>query len=176
MQVHAPNRRILSALLTAATLAIPAVSPASAQVLGPAPGPAAGDGRAIPVPGMPQTFDPAAALNDLNLKPIGPLERKRRHYEVEAVMQDGRRVSVTFDMMGRVSEIEREEFEPDRSAGLVTDPAPLLERVRQAGFGYPAVSELKRHHAVIRATTQKNEPIELHVDNAGTIYKQVWLR
>jgi hypothetical protein len=176
MSFFACNRGILYSLLTAGALVVPAFSPAGAQVLGPPPGPAAGDGRAIPVPGMPQTFDPAAALSDLNLKPIGPLERRRRHYEVEAIMQDGRRVSVTFDMMGRVSEIEREEFEPNRTAGFVTDPAPLLERVRQAGFANPAVSELKRHHAVVRATTQKNEPVELHVDNTGTIYKQVWLR
>jgi hypothetical protein len=175
MNMPSLGRRAILAAATASLAVIAGLSLASAQVLGPAPGPET-TGRAIPVPGMPQSFDPAATLSDLNLKPIGPLERKRRHYEVEAMMQDGRRVSVTFDMMGRVSEIEREDFEPNRTAGFVTDPAPMLERVRQAGFTNPALSEMKRQHAVIRATTQKNEPVELHVDNSGTIYKQVWLR
>jgi hypothetical protein len=160
---------IAAAITTSAIAAIPV----AAQVLGPAPGPAV-TGSAVT--GRAQAFDPTAALAELNLRPTGEIERKRRHYEVDAVMQDGRLVSVTFDMMGRVTEIEREDFEPDSTAAYVTDPAPALERVRQAGFLNPVMAEIKRRHVVVRATTQKAEPIELHMDNAGTIYKQVWLR
>ena len=147
---------------------------ASAQVLGPAPAPEQVTLRNAD--GSTRNFDPGAALTELKLKAVGPMERHRRHFATDATLEDGQRVHVTFDMLGRIADIERAEFEPSRAAPAIADPQPILEKVRTAGFSNPVMSELKRSHAVVRAANQKNEPVELHVDNAGTIYRQIWVR
>ncbi len=147
---------------------------ASAQVLGPAPAPEQVTLRNAD--GSTRSFDPGAALTELKLKAVGPIERHRRHFATEATMEDGQRVHVTFDMLGRIAEIERAEFEPSRTAPPIADPKAILEKAVAAGFSNPVMSELKRSHAVARATNQKNEPVELHIDNAGTIYRQIWVR
>jgi hypothetical protein len=154
-----------------ALLLILGMGAAQAQVLGPAPPPdQSGPGRST------EGANLRTALDELKLRPIGPVERSGRHLATDAVMEDGRLVAVTFDRSGQLLEIELRDFEPSRSATPIGDPAPVLERVRNAGFGNPVMSELRRRHAVVRATTQKNEPVELHIDNAGVIFRQTWLR
>jgi uncharacterized protein (DUF2249 family) len=172
--IHPPIRRPALRRAGLVALGLLVSGGAHAQVLGPAPAP---EQVTLRNPdGSTRSFDPGVTLNELKLKAVGPMERHRRHFSTDAQMEDGQRVHVTFDMLGRIAEIERAEFEPSRTAPPIADPQPILAKVQEAGFGNPVMSELKRGHAVVRATNQKNEPVELHVDNAGTIYRQIWVR
>jgi hypothetical protein len=158
----------LRALPVALALAVlPAL--AGAQVLGPPPSPRA-EG-----PSSPQAADWRVVLSDLKLTPRGELQRKKHHSEIDAVTGDGRRVSVSFDLQGRISEIEAEDHEKDRSERRTLDTQAAVEAVRRAGFQDPALRYVKRHHAVVQARTDKGAAVDLHVDRGGVIYKQVWV-
>jgi hypothetical protein len=156
--------RIIAAAGTAAMFMLAPVG-ADAQVLGPAP--------------QPQNATPAAdwraAPDALKLRPIGGSERKREHSEVEALTEAGRRVSVTFDRQGRISEIEDEEHEHPQGR-LLQDGSGAVEAVRKAGFGNPFLIDAKRRHAVVRGTMNTGDAVNLHVDADGFIYRQIWVR
>jgi hypothetical protein len=159
----------LAALPVAATLAhLP--MPAAAQVLGPPPAP-----QTQVQPGQPAA-DWRQTLGELKLTPQGVLERKRHHSEVDAVTADGRRVTVSFDPQGRIWEIEVEDHDKYRYGdSRPLDTGAAVEAARRAGFQEPALYETKRHHAVVRARTDKGATVDLHVDRGGVIYKQVWI-
>ncbi len=146
---------------------------ATAQVLGPPPQAQAPQTAAAPGAAP---FDARAALESLQLRPVGPLIRKKRHMEIDAAMADGRRVVVSFDLSGRLWEIEHAEHDKRRYGDGPVNTTAAMEAVRNAGFSNPTVRETKRHHTVVSATTRKGEPVELHVDQGGVIYKQVWVR
>ncbi len=151
------------ALLAALLLASPAVS---AQVLGPRPAgqeqPAAADWRDV--------------LTSLKLKPTGELVRRKHHAEVEAVTEDGRAVTVSFDRQGRIAEIEDETHERAERGPTAPDGQAAVEAARRAGFRDPAVQETRRRSTIVRAATMAGDKVDLHVDAAGWIYRQVWVR
>jgi hypothetical protein len=154
-----------------AALVLACAGPVAAQVLGPPPTPAVG----APSPGAQPSADWRAALTELKLAPSGDVVRKKRHMEVDATTADGRRVLVSFDLTGRVWEIEDESHEKKRD-GRPVDPAAAVQAVARAGFAEPAAGEVKKNHTVVRARTQKGEAVDLHVDRGGYIYKQIWVR
>ncbi len=155
----AASRALLAALLLAAPVA-------SAQVLGPRP------------PGQEQPAAPdwRSVLADLKLKPTGELERRKHHSEVEAVTEDGRAVTVSFDRQGRIAEIEDETHERSERPATPLDGQAAVEAVRKAGFRDPAVQETRRRSTIVRATTIAGDKVDLHVDAKGWIYRQVWVR
>jgi len=168
---------ILPVRAAVAALVLACAAPAAAQVLGPPPSATKTPTATAPVPGVPPSADWRAALTELKLAPQGDVVRKKRHLEVDATTSDGRRVTVSFDLSGRVWEIEDESYEKSRSRdGSAIDPAVAVQAVARAGFAEPAATEAKKNHTVVRARTQKGEAVDLHVDRAGYIYKQVWMR
>lgn len=127
----------------------------------------------------PPTFVPpgiAAILQDLGLTPIGAPVRKKQHTEVLARLPDGRTVYVSLDRSNRLWEIEDAEHQKNSAAppGFTRDDYARL--AREAGFSPTGDFEQKRNHVELEVTNRRGERLELHMDLAGTIYKQIWLR
>ncbi len=164
------NRTLLAAALLTQVLGLAPLA-ASAQVLGPAqPASMAGAGA----PGM---SEPIETLRRLGLTPVTPIAREDEHLEVEATTGDGRRLSVSFDLSGRLWEIEDERHDKDHVAEWRDIDADTIRRlVTEAGFGFGRVLEEKPRHLVLRATTRDGAGVVLHMDRNGYIYKQIWPR
>jgi YD repeat-containing protein len=155
-------------LIAQAAVLMPSVAPA--QVLGPArsglnPSAAAADSR------------PMEALRSLGLTPVTALSREREHLEIEATTADGRRLWVSFDLSGRLWEIEDANHDKDNVVEWRDLDADTVRRfVTDAGFGFGRVLEEKPRHVVVRATTRQGANVILHLDRNGYIYKQIWPR
>ena len=163
-----PSLAAMAAALAAGLLTAPA---APAQVLGPPSAPVQ-----QPAAGARAT-EPLQALRALGLTPIAPLTRDEDYLETEARAADGRRLSVTFDLAGRLWEIEDADHDADRVAEWRDlEPAAVERVVSAAGFTFRRVVEEKPRHVVARATTREGDEVVLHVDRNGYIYKQTWLR
>ncbi|MFZ5691266.1 MAG: hypothetical protein ACOY5F_08405 [Pseudomonadota bacterium] len=122
-------------------------------------------------------IDIEQALAGLQLTPTGPPVRKKHHTEILARMQDGRNVYVSFDRLGRIDEIE----DASHDKATLSPPRPLTEAdyrelARKAGFEPAGEFEFKKHHAELLTRNRAGELIELHIDRAGYIYKQKWIR
>ncbi|WP_204307274.1 hypothetical protein, partial [Enterobacter hormaechei] len=82
----------------------------------------------------------------------------------------------SLDRFGRIEEIEIADYDddsvPDRPAFAVADVA---QRVAREGFRPQATAERRPQHFEILVLNVRSELVELHVDFAGQIYKQVWL-
>jgi hypothetical protein len=116
-----------------------------------------------------------AVVQGLGLVPIGAPLRKKQHTEILARMPDGRTVYVSFDRSDRLWEIE--DAEHDKKSVI---PRGFMrgdyDRIaREAGFTPTGAFEQKREHVELEATNRRGERLELHIDRAGTIYKQIWL-
>ncbi|MFZ5691267.1 MAG: hypothetical protein ACOY5F_08410 [Pseudomonadota bacterium] len=156
---------LVAGTLAAGTLAAPA------QILGPQASPQTAAGLATPA------IDAQAALAPLGLKPQGGVYAKKKHQEVMAVTADGRPVRVEFDWAGRVKSVTDANHRKGSSHHAAMPGAErLASLVQTAGFQPLGLVETKRHHAVMRAKNRQGETLDLHIDHAGTIYKQVWLR
>lgn len=175
MQNDAIARARRSSLIRAVTMAMALGLPltATAQVLGPpAASPAPGI-TTMPGPGI----DAAKALAPLGLTPRGEVYRAKKHHQIMAATKEGRGVIVAFDWAGRVKSITDANHRKGGVYGATMPTQTQLEAsARTAGFEPLGVVEAKRHHIVMRARNQQGEMLDLHVDFAGAIYKQVWLR
>lgn len=160
---------MLATLISASVMT--GIIAAKAQVLGP---PASATAPQM-APASP-AFNPKAALEALQLRQTGEITRKKHHQETEAVMADGRRVIVSFDLSGRLWEVEHADHDKRRFGDGPINSGAAVEAARSAGFSNPAVREVKRNHTTVSAMTRNGEPVELQVDRSGTIYKQVWVR
>lgn len=151
-------------------LVLAAGLPAVAQILGPAPAPGSASGQTL-------SGEPLETLRRMGLTPVSPLSREEEHLEVEAQAPDGRRLSVSFDLSGRLWEIEDERHDKDGVPEWRDLDAEAVRRfVTEAGFGFGRVLEEKKRHVVVRATTRDGANVVLHMDRNGYIYKQIWLR
>lgn len=134
-----------------------------------APGPS-------PAPPVPTELTGIAAiLQDLGVTPIGAPVRKKYHTEILARMPDGRTVYVSLDRSDRLWEIEDAEHEKKSAVprGLTRDDYARL--AREAGFTPTGGFEQKRNHIELEVTNRRSERLELHMDLAGKIYRQIWL-
>ena len=163
-----PSFAAMAVALAAGLLAAPA---APAQILGPPPAPAQQAATGT------RAADPLQTLRTLGLTPIAPLTRDEDHLETEARSADGRRLSVSFDLAGRLWEIEDADHDTDRVAEWRDlEPAAVERIVSGAGFTFRRIVEEKRRHVVVRATTREGDEVALHIDRNGYISKQTWLR
>jgi hypothetical protein len=148
------------------------------SVLAPVPGAAS---TALSLSAIPPTAVPpertgiTAILQDLGITPIGAPVRKKQHTEILARTPDGRTVYVSLDRSNRLWEIEDAEHEKNSAVprGLTRDGYARL--AREAGFSPTGGFEQKRNHVELEVTNRRGERLELHMDLAGTIYKQIWL-
>jgi hypothetical protein len=156
-------------------LAVALGGSASAQVLGP-PSDRASRAASEDLAPRRALADWRTTLAALKLNPHGDLVRKK-HSEVTATTADGRRVAVSFDLMGNLWEVEDENHDKHRyGESRPVDPAAAVQAAGRAGFAETSVVETKKNHTVVRARTREGEAVDLHVDRGGYIYKQVWLR
>jgi hypothetical protein len=119
----------------------------------------------------------ADVLAGLDLQPLGEAVRKKHHTEILARLKDGRSVYVSFDLAGRLWEIEDADYDRDRVSQQVQMPEHELFRcATEAGFKPVGPIERKKRHAVVSAINRSGDMLELHIDFAGYIYKQVWPR
>jgi hypothetical protein len=116
-----------------------------------------------------------AILQDLGLTRLGAPVRKKQHTEILARLPDGRTVYVSLDRSDRLWEIEDAEYDKDSAVprGLTRDDYARL--AREAGFSPTGDFEQKRKHVELGVTNRRGEQLQLHMDLAGTIYKQIWL-
>jgi hypothetical protein len=175
MQNHAIAQSRRCSLIGAAAMAMALALPltATAQVLGP---PAASPAPGIAtLPGP--SIDTAKALAPLGLTPRGEVYRAKKHHQIAATTREGRGVIVAFDWAGRVKSITDASHRKGGVYGATMPAQAQLEAsARAAGFEPLGIVETKRHHVVMRARNQQSEMLDLHIDFAGAIYKQVWLR
>jgi hypothetical protein len=115
------------------------------------------------------------ALQELGLAPIGAPLRKKQHTEILARMPDGRTVYVSFDRSDRLWEIEDAGHDKKSAVPRGLSRQDYERLAREAGFTPTGEFEQKREHVELEATNRRGERLELHIDRAGTIYKQTWL-
>ena len=168
---HSHRSSLIRAAAMAMALAMPLT--ATAQVLGP---PAASPAPGIStIPGP--SIDTAKALTTLGLTPRGEVYRAKKHHQIMATTKQGRGVIVAFDWAGRVKSItDANHRKGGVYAATMPTQAQLEASAQTSGFEPLGVVETKRHHVVMRARNQQSEMLDLHIDFAGAIYKQVWLR
>lgn len=164
--------KTLFALTLLAKAAVVVPGPASAQVLGPAY-----PGRDAALAGTSTASRPIETVRELGLTPVTSLSREEEHLEIEAIAADGRRLWVSFDLAGRLWEIEDADHDMDRVAEWrALDAAAARRFITQAGFGFGRVLDEKPRHIVVSATTREGVDVVLHLDRNGYIYKQIWPR
>lgn len=158
---------------------------ASAVPVPPAPQatipPADATGRPDPLVQMlMRPVDPAtlrASLEGAGLTPAGSPVRHDKHTEIPARDARGRAWVVSLDRFGRIEESEIADYDddavPSRATFGVSDIPAIVER---EGFRARAQAERRPEHFEVIATTRNGEMVELHIDFAGQIYKQVWIR
>jgi hypothetical protein len=117
-----------------------------------------------------------AVLKAQGLVQVGGAERKKRHIEIPARDADGRDVIASLDLYGRIWEIEDADHDKKRVPVQVTTETQAAEIVRLAGYGTAKSVERRKHHFEVLTTSSNGEPLELHVDMSGRIYKRLWVR
>lgn len=117
-----------------------------------------------------------AVLKAQGLVQVGGAERKKRHIEIPARDADGRDVIASLDLYGRIWEIEDADHDKKRVPVQVTTETQAAEIIRLAGYGTAKSIERRKHHFEVLATSSNGEPLELHVDMSGRIYKRLWVR
>lgn len=95
---------------------------------------------------------------------IDEIERKPRHYEVEAEDRNSEDVEIHIDLDGRITRIELDEPRYDVSG--------LRDVVERAGYRWRGDVERKGKHYEVDAVNPYGEEVELHVDFSGAIYKE----
>lgn len=116
------------------------------------------------------------AIERLGLKAIDPPLRKRHHIEVLAQTAEGRKLYVSFDRDGRLWEIEDATYDRDSATPRNLAAADYERLAREAGFSPVGSGEERRRHVELEVRNRAGEPLTLHIDKAGVIYKQVWRR
>ena len=115
-------------------------------------------------------------LKDAGLTAMGEPVRHPKHIEIPARTGTGKTVIVSLDRFGRLDEIEDADRDRERRPAQSIGPTDAERIAREAGYSIREAPEQRKHHYEILATNAKGEILELHMDFAGNIYKQVWVR
>jgi hypothetical protein len=124
--------------------------------------------------------DPATVrttLEGIGFKPAGSPVRHEKDTEIPVRDSQGRAWVAWLDRFGRASEIEIVDYDDDKVPEKPAfNPTDLPSMIAKEGFQARAQAERRPEHFEILATNQRSELVELHIDFAGQIYKQVWVR
>ncbi|MGL4285013.1 MAG: hypothetical protein ACRCVA_01640 [Phreatobacter sp.] len=103
--------------------------------------------------------------------------RDGKDTEVAVRDSQGRAWTASLDRFGRLGEIELADYDDDNVPERPAFAAEELPRIiARDGFQPRGAAERHDEHFEILAFNRRSELIELHVDFAGRIYKQVWVR
>lgn len=118
-----------------------------------------------------------ATLQAAGFAVIGAPVRDGKDTQVAVRDSQGRGWTASLDRFGRLGEAELADYDDD---DVPERPGFAAQEVIQtvAREGFQARGPVERHHDhfEILALNRRSELIELHVDFAGQIYKQVWVR
>jgi F0F1-type ATP synthase membrane subunit c/vacuolar-type H+-ATPase subunit K len=155
----------------AATVAAPAAGQAAAPPVGPG-------GETLAT--LMRPADAAsirAAIEGAGFSMAGSPVRHDKHTEIPVRDARGRAWVAWLDRFGRLEEVEIVDYDesrvPDQPGFAPTEVGNVVQR---EGFAPRGTAERHRHHFEILAANGRSELVELHVDFAGQIYKQVWVR
>lgn len=119
----------------------------------------------------------AETLRSAGVIAVGQPVRKAKHIEIPARTAAGRDVIVSLDRLGRLWEIADAYHNHKQVSRFVVNSTSDAERaLRQSGFSPLGEIERRRHHYEALATNPRGEVVEVHLDLAGYVYKQIWLR
>ena len=118
-----------------------------------------------------------AALEGAGFTPAGNIVRHENDNEIPVRDARGAAWVALLDKSGTALEVEIVDYDEDEVPETPAfDAASLPAMIAKEGFQARGEAELKSDHFEIKAVNRRSEPVELHVDFAGQIYKQVWLR
>jgi hypothetical protein len=118
-----------------------------------------------------------ASLNGTGFSTAGNLVRHAQDMEIPVRDAAGHTWIAWLDNAGRASEVEIVDYDEDKVPEAPTfNPQDLPGMIAKDGFQARGEARLRPEHFEIRAINKRQELVELHVDFAGQIYKQVWIR
>jgi len=118
-----------------------------------------------------------ASLRGTGFATAGNLVRHAQDMEIPVRDADGHTWVAWLDNAGRASEVEIVDYDEDKVPEAPTfNPQDLPRMIAKDGFQARGEARLRPEHFEIRAINKRQELVELHVDFAGQIYKQVWIR
>lgn len=139
-------------------------------------------GRASSVPGIVVSSDREIAIVRATLEGTGfaaagnPV-RHAQDMEIPVRDSEGHAWVARLDNAGKASEVEMVDYDEDRvPEAPAFDPEDLPRMIARDGFQARGEAERRPEHFEIRAVNPRSELVDLHVDFAGQIYKQVWIR
>ncbi len=120
---------------------------------------------------MPEVVLQAAAERDL--VEIEQFETKGRHYEIEGFDAAGREIEIEIDFDGRIRKVEIDDDDDGRRVEVPRIGGDELRgRVEEAGYRFEGPVEQRPRHFEVAAVNPEGEPVELHVDFDGEIYRE----
>jgi hypothetical protein len=119
---------------------------------------------------MPAVVLQAAAERDL--LEVEKFETKGRHYEIEGYDAAGRETEIEVDFDGRIRKVEIDDDDERRVEAPRIGEEELRGRVEEAGYRFEGSIEQRPRHFEVAAVNPEGEPVELHVDFDGEIYKE----
>jgi hypothetical protein len=118
-----------------------------------------------------------ASLRGTGFAATGNPVRHEHDMEIPVRDSEGHAWVAWLDNAGRASEVEIVDYDEDKVLEAPAfNPADLPNMIAKEGFQARGAVERRPEHFEIRAVNKRSELIELHIDFAGQIYKQVWIR
>jgi hypothetical protein len=118
-----------------------------------------------------------ASLRGTGFDTAGTLVRHAQDMEIPVRDAAGHTWIAWLDNAGRAAEVEIVDYDEDKVPETPTfNPQDLPGMIAKDGFQARGEAKLRPEHFEIRAINKRQELVELHVDFAGQIYKQVWIR
>jgi hypothetical protein len=118
-----------------------------------------------------------ASLEGTGFAAAGNPVRYEQDMEIPVRDSEGHIWTAWLDRSGRTSEIEIVDYDEDKvPEAPAFNPADLPKMIAKEGFQARGAVERRPEHFEIRAVNKRSELVELHIDFAGQIYKQVWVR
>ncbi|SFZ86830.1 Peptidase propeptide and YPEB domain-containing protein [Devosia enhydra] len=113
------------------------------------------------------------ALSTRGVVALRDYERKPRHFEIEGVTGEGREIEIELRNDNRVGAVSVSD--PRGAQQPAFDEAAFTAAVVAAGYQVSSVSQRPRH-VEVDAVNPEGEPVRLHADFDGTVYKETLVR
>jgi hypothetical protein len=118
-----------------------------------------------------------ASLEGIGFTAAGAALRHEHDTEIPVRDSQGHIWTAWLDGAGKTSEIEIVDYDEDKvPEAPAFNPEDLSGMIARDGFQARGQPELRPDHFKILAVNHRSELVELHIDFAGQIYKQVWVR
>ncbi|WP_158626096.1 PepSY domain-containing protein [Arsenicitalea aurantiaca] len=110
------------------------------------------------------------AIAERGIVDVMEFESRRNHYKVEGYTEDGREIEIEIRNDDRVGRVSVDGPRPRVPADF--NEAALRDSVEGQGYVISGALERKPRHVELVATNPEGEPVRLHVDLNGEVYKE----